>query len=71
MFTSINARIAQLGPEWCWILRSCPVSEKKPGLFLANVCLRPHFFPVFADTAEAALEESFRRAELFKKEGVK
>lgn len=57
-----------LGPEWGWTVRFTP-SREAP--FTVNFHKPLHFFPAAASTLEAAAAESFRRALLWQKEGVK
>lgn len=75
---TIIERVSSLGPNWEFLIRNCTENKKKPGKFLVNISYNEGFyanegqyFPVFGDDLEAAFEESFRRASVFAKFGVR
>lgn len=79
-FADLDTIVADLGPEWTWLVRRAAPCENKPGEYLANVQYRVgefangpgnQFFPVWAPTAAEAFSESFRRAYLWNETAVK
>ena len=74
--TDIETQVAELGPHWKWLVRSCSELEEKPEKFLANLIFEvsgtpPVAFPVFASSPITAFTEAYRRAELFSRYGVR